>query len=108
LNIQLLPFQLFILRKLWEKKFPMLIACRGGSKTFLISLYALLRAMFEPGSKIVVVGAAYRQSRLMWEYMHQFWKNAPILRSLVGGGKFAGPKREPDRCSFFIGDSQIH
>lgn len=107
-NLKLLPFQLFILRKLWEKKFPMLIACRGGSKTFLLSLYALLRAMFEPGAKIVVVGASYRQSRLLWEYMYQFWKNAPILRSLVGGGKYAGPKREPDRCSFFIGDSQIH
>lgn len=107
LNIELLPFQVVILRELWRRKFPMLIATRGGSKTWLLSLYALLRALFYQGSKIVVVGAAFRQSKLMFEYMEDFWRKAPILRNMVGTGKHEGPKRDIDRCNFYIGDSEI-
>ena len=38
MNIQLLPFQLAIIRELWDRKFPMLIATRGGGKTFLMAI----------------------------------------------------------------------
>jgi hypothetical protein len=107
LNIELLPFQVVILRELWNRKFPMLIASRGGSKTWLLSLYALLRALFHQGSKIVVVGAAFRQSKLMFEYMEDFWKNAPILRNMVGTGRHEGPKKDVDRCSFYVGSSEV-
>lgn len=107
LNIELLPFQIVILRELWRRKFPMLIASRGGSKTWLLSLYALLRAIFHQGAKIVVVGAAFRQSKLMFEYMEDFWRKAPILRHMVGSGKGQGPKRDVDRCNFYVGDSEI-
>lgn len=107
LNINLAPFQLFILQEFWKRKFPMLIGSRGASKTWMLSLYALLRALLEPGCKIVVVGAAFRQSKLMFEYMESFWRNAPILRHLVGTGKHEGPKRDIDRCSFYIGESDV-
>jgi hypothetical protein len=107
LNIELMPFQLFILNELWNRKFPMLIATRGGGKTWILSLYSLLRAIFTQGSKVVVVGAAFRQSKLLFEYMEGFWRNAPILRHLVGRGKHEGPKRDIDRCNFYIGDSEI-
>jgi hypothetical protein len=85
----------------------MLIGARGASKTFLLSLYAMLRATFTPGCKIVVVGAAFRQSKLLFEYMETFWRQSPIYRSIVGSGKGQGPKRDIDRCNFYIGDSEI-
>ncbi len=107
LNINLMPFQVTILEELWNRKFPMLIATRGGGKTWILSLYAMLRAIFHQGSKVVVVGAAFRQSKLLFEYMEQFWRAAPILRNMVGGGKHQGPKRDIDRCNFYIGDSEI-
>lgn len=106
-NIELAPFQLFTLQELWRRQFPMLLATRGGGKTWILSLYAMLRAVFAQGSKVVVVGAAFRQSKLLFEYMEGFWKNAPILRGLVGVGKGQGPKRDVDRCNFYIGDSEI-
>jgi len=106
-GIELLPFQIVMLRELWRRKFPMLIATRGGSKTWILSLYALLRAIFMPGSKIVVVGAAFRQSKLMFEYLEEFWRRAPILRNMVGSGKHQGPKRDVDRCNFHVGESEI-
>ena len=84
LNIDLLPFQSAIIKELWTRTFPMLVAARGGGKTFILSVYAILRALLCPGSKIVIVGAAFRQSKLLFEYMETFWRNAPILRSIDG------------------------
>ena len=107
LNIELLPFQVVILKELWTKTFPMLVAARGGGKSWILALYALLRALFCQGSKVIIVGAAFRQSKLLFEYMEGFWRNAPILRSIVGSGKHQGPKRDVDRCTFYIGDSVI-
>lgn len=106
-NIRLLPFQLAILRELWIRKFPMFIAARGGGKTWLLSLYCVLRALFTQGSKIIVVGAAFRQSKLLFEYMEHFWRGSPIIRNMVGSGQHQGPKRDIDRCNFYIGDSEI-
>jgi hypothetical protein len=106
LNVDLLPFQAWILKELWRRKFPMLIATRGGSKTWLLALYALLRLIFTQNSKIVVVGAAFRQSKLIFEYLEDFWRKAPILRNMVGTGVHEGPKRDIDRCTFYIGDSE--
>src|SRR3982751_447290 len=34
-NIELAPFQLVILQELWQRKYPMLIASRGASKSYL-------------------------------------------------------------------------
>jgi len=107
LNIHLLPFQVLMLQELWNRKFPMLIATRGGGKTFLLSLYSMLRAIFDQGSKTIVIGAAFRQSRLMFEYMETFWANSPILRNMVGSGVKQGPKRDIDRCNFYIGESSV-
>jgi len=107
LNIDLLPFQVVILKELWTRTFPMLVAARGGGKSWILALYALLRALFCQGSKIIIVGAAFRQSKLLFEYIEGFWRAAPILRSIVGSGRHQGPKRDVDRCTFYIGDSII-
>ena len=106
-NIDLLPFQLCILQELWTRKFPMLIATRGGGKTWILALYSLLRAMFFQGSKIIVIGAAFRQSKLLFEYMETFYKNSPVFANMVGFGKGQGPKRDIDRCTFYVGKSEI-
>lgn len=103
LNMELLPFQCLILEKMWNKRLPMVIASRGGGKSTLLSIYALLRMIFHPGCKVVIVGAAFRQSKNVHEYMVNIWDKAPILRDIAGPK--GGPKRETDRCEFRIGDS---
>jgi len=82
LNIDLLPMQALILKEMWDRKFPMLVGSRGLGKTFLLSLYCVLRAMLIPNRKIVVVGAAFRQSKYLHDYMENIWNNAPILRDI--------------------------
>tara|TARA_Y100000592_G_scaffold96897_1_gene166298 strand:+ start:8408 stop:10390 length:1983 start_codon:yes stop_codon:yes gene_type:complete len=105
LNIELLPFQSLILHEIWNRKFPMVIGSRGMGKSFILSVYPMLRALFMPRRKIVVVGAAFRQSKVLFEYMDTIWKNAPILRDLCGSN--SGPRRDVDRCVMHINDSTI-
>lgn len=107
LGIDLFPIQIAILQIMWKTPFPMLVASRGGSKTYLLAVYAVLRALFDPGSKIVIVGAGLRQARLVFGYIETIWSNSPILRSIVGGGKKAGPRQSVDLCYFKIGDSIV-
>ncbi len=103
LNIELLPEQVVILQELWDKSFPMYIASRGFGKSFLLAVYSTLRCLIIPESKIVVVGAAFRQSKVIFEYMDVIWRNAPILRSLCSDS--SGPSRDVDRCTMKINDS---
>lgn len=107
LGVKLLPFQLTILQELWTRKFPMLIATRGGGKSWILALYALLRALFTQGSKIIIIGAAFRQSKIIFDYMEQFWRSSAILRAMIGEGRHQGPKRDVDRCTFFVGESEV-
>lgn len=105
LNIELLPMQALILKEMWNRKFPMLVGSRGLGKTFILSLYCVLRAILIPNRKIVVVGAAFRQSKYLHDYMENIWKNAPILRDMCDGS--SGPRRDVDMCRLTINGSII-
>jgi hypothetical protein len=83
----------------------MLIASRGFGKSFTLSLYAVLRALILPRRKIVVVGAAFRQSKIIFEYMETIWRNSPMLRDLCDSD--SGPRRDTDRCVLRINESTI-
>lgn len=104
-NINLLPSQALFLCEMWNRRFPMLIASRGFGKSFLLSLYALMRALLLPDRKVVVVGAAFRQSKVLFEYMETIWANAPILRSMCDAN--SGPRRDVDRCVMRINKSRV-
>lgn len=105
LNVQLLPMQCLFLDEMWRRKFPMLIASRGFGKSFGLSLYAMLRALFLNGRKIVIVGAAFRQSKVLFEYMETIWKNSPMLQNMCDSS--SGPRSQQDRCVMHINDSKI-
>jgi len=105
LNVQILPSQALMLHEMWSRKFPMLIASRGFGKSFMLSLYSLLRALLLPKRKVVVVGAAFRQSKVLFEYMETIWRNAPILRDICSDT--SGPRRDVDRCVMRINDSTV-
>ena len=105
LNVQLLPSQALVLDEVWNRKFPMLIASRGFGKSFMLSLYAMLRALVLPRRKIVVVGAAFRQSKVIFEYMETIWRNSPMLRDICDAD--SGPRRDTDRCVMRLNESTI-
>ena len=103
-DIELHPIQVAILQEFWNRPFPMFIASRGFGKSFMLAMYAMLKCMFVPGSKIVIVGSAFRQSKIIFEYMETLWRNSDILRSIFGGAS-DGPRRDVDRCTLRLGDS---
>lgn len=105
LNVQLLPSQAVFLEEIWKRKFPMLIASRGFGKSFMLSLYAVLRALILPQRKVVVVGAAFRQSKVLFEYMETIWRNSPMLRDMCDSD--SGPRRDTDRCTLRLNDSTV-
>lgn len=103
-DIELHPIQVAILQEFWIRPFPMFVASRGFGKSFLMSLYCILKCILVPGTKIVVVGSAFRQSKILFEYMETMWRNSPILRSIFTGND-DGPRRDVDRCTMRLGDS---
>jgi hypothetical protein len=103
-NIELHPMQVLILQEFWHRSFPMYIASRGWGKSFLLALYCMLKMTFYPGTKIVIVGAAFRQSKIIFEYMENIWRNSAIIRSIFNGND-DGPRRDVDRCTIRLGDS---
>jgi len=104
---RLAPFQIAILQELWKRPFPMLIGSRGAGKSFLLALYAVLRGLFEQGRRIVIVGAAFRQAKVVFDYCQELWEDSAVLRDLVGKSKHNGPRRDVDRCTLRLGDSLI-
>lgn len=107
LNVRLLPFQQVILREMWYRPFPMLIASRGAGKSWLLAVYAVLRALFLQGRKVVVTGAGFRQAKIIMQYAESFWYNSPVLRSMVQEVSRSGPHHDADKWEMRLGDSTI-
>jgi hypothetical protein len=103
--LKLLPFQQVMLDMLWNKKFPMVLATRGAGKTFILGLFALLKALLIPGSKIVIVGAGFRQAKLVFKYIEQLYEASPLVKEAIS--HWGGPKYGSDAARLRVGLSEI-
>ncbi len=103
--LELLPFQSVLLDMLWTYKYPMVLASRGAGKTFIYGLYALLRAMLIPGQQIVIIGAGFRQAKLVFNYIVKLYQSSPLIQEALQGG--GGPKMAVDQASLKVGSSNI-
>lgn len=103
--LKLFPFQQVILDALWHKKFVMLIITRGGSKTWMLAIYAVLRCLLNQGSKIIVTGAGFRQAKHVFRYIEELYYASPILQEAIGHQ--GGVKWGADTVSIKIGNSTI-
>ena len=109
-GIDIFPFQHIILKELWKRPFPMIIAGRGSGKSYILALYSMLRLLFTQGCKIAIIGKVFRQSKVIFEYMEGLWSNGTLYRDLCGSGKGRnnrdqGPRRDIDRCEMIVGES---
>lgn len=109
-GIDIFPFQHIILKELWKRPFPMIIAGRGAGKSYILALYSMLRLLFTQGCKIAIIGKVFRQSKVIFEYMEGLWANGTIYRDICGVGKGRnnrdqGPRRDIDRCEMIVGES---
>lgn len=100
--MELAPFQSVILDTLWHKTFPILLMTRGGGKSFMLAVYALLRAILVQGSKVVIVAASFRQSKVVFDYILKIHDGSPLIQAAVDK-----IKKENDSWEMVIGDSTI-
>lgn len=107
LNRTITPMQACWLWQLWHKPFPMLLGSRGAAKSFTLALYIMLRMLFCQGSKIIVVGAGFRQAKVIFDYCEHIWQSAPLLADIVGRGGQNGARHEADCNSLRMGESII-
>lgn len=103
LDIDLLPVQVCILRELWTSPFPMFLGSRGFGKSFLAGVYIMLKLLLYPDTKAVVCGSAFRQGKIIFDYMETLWKNSGMIKSICSGN--SGPRRSTDKCTMTINDS---
>lgn len=106
LNLELLPYQLAILRMMWLKPFFMFIGSRGAAKSFLLAVYIVCRLIMHQGCRICVVGAALRQSLVVFNYVVNIWNNAPVLQDICGGSN-AYPRRDINMHYWEVGLSKV-
>lgn len=105
-DFELLPFQGAMIKMLWSVPFPLLIASRGASKSFILSIYCLMRAVLTQnsrlGEKIVIVGSAFRQSKLVFDEIVRWIDLSPLIQECQ-------PKisLSADRCQIKLGNSTI-
>lgn len=79
----LLPFQRVMLHMMWTKKFPMVLACRGAGKTFMLAVYCLIKCILIPGTRVVVVSGGFRQAKFIFHYIDEIIKNSPIIQEAI-------------------------
>lgn len=107
-GMELIPYQGVILKELWERRFPFLIGVRGLAKTSLLALHALNRAVLLPGRKIVLCGAVFRQSKMIFEHCERIWRSSPMLRDIAYAiNPNSGLKKDTDIWVLNIGYSTI-
>jgi len=74
--------------------------------TFLLAVYNLFRLTLLPKRKMVLAGAAFRQSKAIFNYMEGIWHNAPLLRDIAASyGSNYGFSKAPEMWTCTIGQS---
>ncbi|MCK5610129.1 hypothetical protein KAR91_50110 [Candidatus Pacearchaeota archaeon] len=83
MGVKLFPFQMSMIITMLRHKLPLLLLTRGGGKTFILACYALYHAIMFPYSRIILVSASFRQSRLIFQEMEKMVKQWPLLHQML-------------------------
>ena len=83
MGVKLFPFQMSMIQAMLRHKFPLLLLTRGGGKTYILATYALYHAIMFPYSRIILVSASFRQSKLIFQEMEKMIKRWPLLKQIM-------------------------
>lgn len=86
LGFKLMWLQRIILRELWFKRFTMLCLSRGLGKSFVFTVFAILKAMLYPDTNIGIITPAYRQVKLfIFPEIRKWYSRCPYFKNTVEG-----------------------
>jgi hypothetical protein len=103
LNFSLFPFQMALIHAILAHKFPILLMTRGGGKTFILAVYSVYHAIMNPGSKIILVSASFRQSKYIFDEIKRIYWQSPLLRAISDDQ----PRVSTDECHYYLCGSSI-
>lgn len=92
LKIELEWFQRKQLKAMWTKPRCLLKWGRGTSKTFIIAVYAVLRALLFSGQRIGVIGPTFRQTGFVFDEIEKVYSNSPYCRAAIAKVSFSSTK----------------
>ncbi len=103
-GVELDAYQEIKLRGFFLRDFGLNIEGRGVGKSFTISLFIILYAIFNPGCKIGICSGTFRQSKLIFKQIEKWIDSSHghYLRQCVGK-----VKHDPDGYEMQIGSSLI-
>lgn len=106
------PVQDILIRTWFQRDFNLLVAGRGFSKSFTVSLFIILYALFNPGVKIIICSGTYRQAKMIFETIENLINSpkAIFLRQCCPNWGILGkhnPSKGTDRWQMTIGKSVI-
>ena len=79
-NVDLAPIQRIIFEDMWFKNYVIAVVSRGGGKTFLQGLLAVLSSLLYPGYRTGLIGPSFRQSKYMFSEVEKLYARSPIVR----------------------------
>lgn len=82
--LRLDPYQRVVLRSLWEGKANnLLLMGRGMAKTFILGIFAVLKLLFYPAQKIIIISSSYRQAKNVFAVVDELYENSPYIQQAV-------------------------
>ena len=94
LKVDLAPVQRIVLRDMWFKNVTISIMTRGGGKTFLLGVNAVLHCLLYPGYRVGLIAPSFRQSKLVFSEVEKLYSRSAILREACE----KKPTRGADSC----------
>ncbi len=94
LRVDLAAVQRAVFRDMWFRNNNIVLMSRGGGKTFMQALVAVLRCMLYPGYRVGFIGPVFRQAKHIFDAAERLYQRSPILQeSLV-----KPPTKASDSC----------
>ncbi len=79
---------------MWFKNYVMAIMCRGAGKTFLLGVFAALKALLYPGHRVGLLAPTFRQSKMIFDEVTKLWQGSAILQASTE----RKPTQQSDNC----------
>ena len=85
-KVKLAYYQEILLKAIFNRNFSMIVASRGGSKSFIAALVAFLYPLFNPGTNVVICGPTFRTARHIFNNLEKIVdsKEGVLLRVCFG------------------------
>ena len=90
----LAPIQRVIFEDMWFKNYVIAVMGRGGGKTFMQGLLAVLHCLLYPGYRVGLIAPTFRQSKMMFSEVEKLYSKSNIVREACE----KKPTRGTDTC----------